>query len=527
MDMKDIVNDNLTTNALIKNIENGIQKKDKIYRFFRVTHSKSGDKNIILDRLGLIDQLISMGYRRLKIEGKYFYVKVEGNLVEEVSKVRIIDALDDEILSNGEWIKHVEGSEKTYDVRNKVLEKMDTFFSDNMMLRLRESQEIEFLEDTKDTAYFYYKNGLVEVTKNGIQLRSYDAIGDKKIWKNTMLNRDFNLIPESEFIESPFSRFCLLAGQNDNNLLEDRFNVLRQIMGYLMHRYFEGKMRAVILTDSRIDELGEANGRTGKTLIVQAIGKILNVNKEAKGYVEVNGKNFNPEKDRFKYQEARPDTKLIHLNDTKRGFDIEILFNDITEGVKVERKNKDPFVVKTKFVLSTNSVIKINGSSAKDRTLEFEMSEYFSSERSPQDVFKHWFFRDWNKKQWNHFDNFMIDCVRLYLINGMARPESINLEKKKQINETCREFVDFMDSRIDELTNSWIDKSILMNDFKNKYREHATYIENMKQRTFTSWIRSYAKYSDTIKTIPNSTENRKGYERESNGKYLVKLAKIE
>ena len=40
----------------------------------------------------------------------------------------------------------------------------------------------EIKRDTKDSAFYYFKNGFVEVTKNNIQTHPYNKL-DKVVWK--------------------------------------------------------------------------------------------------------------------------------------------------------------------------------------------------------------------------------------------------------------------------------------------------------------------------------------------------------
>ena len=66
---------------------------------------------------------------------------------------------------------------------------------------------------------------------------------------------------------------------------------------------------------------------------------MLNRDSWAKTYVEMNGKNFDFT-DKFRYQECGLDTKLVHINDARKNFDFELLFNDISEGIKAEKKGQ-------------------------------------------------------------------------------------------------------------------------------------------------------------------------------------------
>ena len=150
-----------------------------------------------------------------------------------------------------------------------------------------------------------------------------------------------------------FAKFAF----NVSNKNVERFNSLCSIIGYNLHTYFEEKLKATILTDSKISDTPE--GRTGKSLLVTGLGKI-------KKLCNIKGKDFDA-KNKFKSQEANLDDQVITIDDIARGFDFEMMFNDITEGIKVEKKNLKPFTLKAKILITTNRTLKIEGASAKDR----------------------------------------------------------------------------------------------------------------------------------------------------------------
>ncbi len=172
-----------------------------------------------------------------------------------------------------------------------------------------------------------------------------------------------------------------------------------------------GKLFCTIFTDSRISEDGEANGRTGKTLIVRGLGNMLNTDERATVFVEVNGKDFDP-KNKFKFSQCRLDTQLIHINDIFKNYDIDNSFNDITDGINVDKKNDKPFKIFAKMIFSTNKTILINGESSKDRVKVFEFADYYSSKFSPIMEFKQWFFDDWNAMEYARFDRFMMVVLK-------------------------------------------------------------------------------------------------------------------
>jgi hypothetical protein len=270
-------------------------------------------------------------------------------------------------------------------------------------------------------------------------------------------------------------------------------------------------MKAVNLTDSAISDVAE--GRTGKTLLGRAISFIKNV-------TEISGKDFDP-KNKHKYSEASIDTQIIYLNDVKKDLILESLFNDISDTITIDRKNLQPFKIRAKMLISSNTTFGTEGASAKDRIIEFEFSEHYSPEFSPEDEFKCWFFRDWDQNEWLSFDNFMLNCISKYLKHGVVQAASINLEKRKKIEQTNPDFVDFMDEKIEKgeiKAGGEYDKKELHNEFLEKYPEWKEDKWMKRSANFTRYLNTYASYTPQLKGA-------KG--RSSNGKYLIRFGSSE
>ena len=281
-----------------------------------------------------------------------------------------------------------------------------------------------------------------------------------------------------------------------------------------MHNFTDCKLHAVILTDSRISNDDEPNGRTGKTLWGRGLGHIMNADERtSRVFTEISGKDFRPD-NKFKFSKASMDTQVIHVNDIYNKYNIENSFNDITEGIEVDKKNEKPFRIQPKFILSTNKTIKIDGESAKDRVIQFEFADYYSSTFSPEDEFKHWFFRDWSEDQWCAFDLFMISCVHEYFMHGLIKPTEINLTLRTLRDHTSQDFINFMEDcfssdglQVVYSIGGNEQRDIIKINYKEKVLKKALFESfirsyndwnnpKFKQRDFTLWVRSYSRYKN-------------------------------
>lgn len=504
-------------------------EKKAFYKFFAVV--KDG-KEIKINYLELVELLKELGFRRYDIDGEFFIVEIKDNVVKECTKQQVIDKFENYISSFEE--EELPNGITKGKLLNKIYSSIGTYFSDHLLGRLRPDKPIQFNEHQKDKAFFYYQNGYIEVTKEGVNLKPYSEL-KKCIWENQILQRDFKLVHASKYAKFSFVRFVKniancwethpYSKRKNQQLDLTRIDSFRTIIGYLLHSFFDRELKAVLFTDSRISEDNEANGRSGKTLLLKSLGYVLNRDfKKSKTYVELNGKDFDTSK-QFKYQELGLDSKLIHLNDIKRNFKIEDLFNDITEGIKRERKNEAPSIIKTKVAISTNLTIKINGSSAKGRCVEIELSDYYDENWMPNKEFGEWFFSDWTESQWYMFDSFMMDCVKIYLQKGIIQPDTINLHERKKVEETSREFVEWMEDKAKEFNNEefanqidskayWWDKKLLYEEFKERYSDFSW----LYQKTFTRWLILYCKYDSGYEEVIKET-----HERRSDGKQLIKI----
>jgi hypothetical protein len=136
-----------------------------------------------------------------------------------------------------------------------------------------------------------------------------------------------------------------------------------------------------------------------------------------------------------------------------------------------------------KMILSTNRTIRIHGDSAKDRSIEFELADYYGADWSPEREFGHWFFRDWNAHQWACFDNFLMHCVSVYLQKGVQKPGHINLVLRKMTEETAPEFIRWMEEII--VPGQEYEKNALHISFTTNNAD----MRQLKQKTFTRWCR--------------------------------------
>ena len=350
-----------------------------------------------------------------------------------------------------------------------------TLFSEQFLTML-ETIELNMLKDTKDKSYIAFQNGVLEITKDNINLIDFIDI-DYYIWENHIIKRDFVY---SKNVNNDYKTFIYNISNGNTESIECS-------IGYLISSY-KNKMNnvALILNDEVISENPE--GGTGKGLFVQGLSKIRRVS-------ILDGKTFD-EKKSFPYQTVNPETQILVFDDVKKNFDFESKFSLVTEGMTLERKNKDAIKLSVeespKMVISTNYAIKGEGNSHNRRRHELEFAQYYNGDLTPYDEFKRQLFDDWDEKDWICFDNYIVKCVQLFLTKGLIKQDAKNIKLRKFIAETSMEFIEWANDRDNLPYNRQNDKVEFYESFIKEYKD----FKWLSRKKFNIWIKKYASFKN-------------------------------
>ena len=403
----------------------------------------------------------------------FIFVKKNKSLIEETNR----DKIKDFVLNDLKTRKDIGSAPYNYMA-------MNTKYFSNDFLNMLESVEIEIKKDTADQCFLYYKNCVVEVGKDYVNEIDYLNI-DKYVWQDSVIERDFKIFDHHKCVFRSFIWY--ISGQN-----KDAYNSFKSAIGYLLHSYkTQADNKAIILNDEIITD--EPNGRSGK-------GVFFNGIKQLKKLVALNGKKIDLNS-QFAFQTVKADCQVLVFDDVKRNFPFEDLFSIITEGLEIEYKGqgaiKLPVTKSPKIVITTNYTIKGEGGSFDARKFELELSSYFNSKFSPKDKFGHMFFDEWDSDEWSRFDNFMIQCIQYYLVNGLQNQNHKNLEERKYISETSQDFHEWTKEGHLEEGKRYYNS----NSFDLFIEEYPDYRNKLTIKTFKKWIKKYCefnklKYSD-------------------------------
>jgi|TARA_R100000951_G_C2652800_1_gene184977 hypothetical protein len=424
----------------------------------------------------------------------YVFVRVTNNIIDHTTDGKIKDYILNYLLELSDD-----------DVYNHFAEKTKYFKED--FLTLLSNIDAHFIIDDKSSAFLYYRNSAVKVSNNGIEMVDYLDLGGY-VWKDHLIDRDYNTCDVSS---CDFSQFISNVCFSD----DVRIRSMESTIGFLLHGYKgAGFCPSVILNDEVISENPE--GGTGKGLIMNALGHLKKV-------VVIDGKAFNFEKS-FPYQLVSADTQIIVFDDVKKHFDFERLFSIITEGITLEKKNKDaikiPFSTSPKVSITTNYAIKGTGNSFARRKWELELHQYYKDGFTPLDEFGKVMFTEWDKDQWCQFDNYMVGCIKTFLSDGLIKCESINKHIKDLATNTSHDFADWCGALGGEVSDSMttlinggsVLKQSLYNEFTEDNPDYSTKGKHSISRIkFYKWIAYFCKQKG--QTDPDVW-------RDANGKWI-------
>jgi hypothetical protein len=409
----------------------------------------------------------------------YVFVKVTNNLIDHTSDKEIKDFILRHLIQLDDLSIYNYFADSVRYFREEFLTLLDTI-------------DIYFVEDSKESSYLYYKNCAVKIKKDGIETIDYLDLGGY-VWKDHVIDRKFNVCKENACDYKTFiSRIC----GNDKS----RIKTLESTIGFMMHGYKNlSYCPAVILNDEVISDNPE--GGTGKGLFMNALSRM-------KKLVVIDGKAFAFEKS-FPYQTVSADTQLLVFDDVKKYFDFERLFSVVTEGITLEKKNKDaikiPFSKSPKIAITTNYAIKGSGNSFARRKWEVELHQHYNKNFTPLDEFGKHFFADWNDDDWCGFDNYMVSCLMEYLETGLVKSKFVNLKIRQLSAETSHDFIEWCGLIEGSAINSSLQvgrrlmKQDLYFDFIMEYPDYAPKAKMTISRTrFYKWLTSYSIFTTGV-----------------------------
>lgn len=435
--------------------------KKKVEMFWSITEKNK----IIFNSHLFIKYLENYGYRTVKIGEALELVEIKGNIVNRVTPSDIKQFVLKQFADETEILKYL--------IDRTGLWSLNYLDALSMVA-------LTMHRDTKEESFHYFKNGVVKVTKKGIEPPIPYPEFKHLIWGEHIIKHDFDLPDNSDTV---FAKFISRLANNT----EQRILQIRSTIGYCLHTYRDpSNTRAVILNDENISDNPE--GGSGKGLLVQAMSHLRKV-------LIVDGKKFDP-KNEFAYQNVDETVSIIHIDDPARGFNFEDLFSVITSGIPVNRKNKAQYYLPIEkcpvFILTTNSILKGAGSSNLRRQYNVDINQYFNAERRPIDEYNHLFFSQWTCSEWNKFYRYFLESIQVYLNKGVIECGEQEDKKKEAIRYTNNSFVEWFEDIKEDFNNyEGTPTTVAKERFLNESGLRTKI--SLSDKKFLKWVQEYCR----------------------------------
>ncbi len=482
-------------------------RKYTIWIWHFVTKGDTGIASIDgINRDALLKLIQEMGYfKRYKNDNTWQYIHEKDNIISAVELAQIRDAVTRKV-SKREDIR-IEDKGIIFEASAEL--QRDTFFRNSpslfcdAILGHLPNHEKPLLHDTDTTMYFPFKNCIATVTREAIETNSYSTLNDTCIWEDHIIKESF----EKDHTQSQYYDFIM----NVCNEELDRYNAFMSAIGYLLHNYSHPtKARAVVAYDQQLAGRNEPAGGTGKGVFIQAIRNLRTV-------ATIDGKKLF-DNNRFSYQSVNQRTQVIFFDDVKPDFDFFTLNSTLTEGWTIELKNKQPFTFdpfnNPKAYITSNTILKAEGTTAERRQFVVEFSDYYSSllRQGIQEPIIHihgatFFSMDWDVHEWNRFFSFMLSAAQYYLQEGLQFYDLKAVHANRLLQNTSDDFANWCrDNPIPEGKDFNI--TDLYMEFKSLYHGEDA---NFQQQTFTKYLKTYARSRHKELEISRKTIEGKKY----------------
>ena len=256
----------------------------------------------------------------------------------------------------------------------------------------KDTQKLNLFADKKDTAHIRFKNGVVRITKDKVELLDYKKIKtDGAVWESSILDRNIKLLKNTDGgLFGKFVNLAMTRNVNDENKKDwtkeyghnektkEQLESLISSYGYMIHTHNTSDVLKAIYFIDADSEIDQPKGGNGKSVVMESL-------KYFKKTIKVDGKLFRNAMDgggRFNFSNVTIDTKFVIIDDIRPEFTFEMLFSMITGDMEVEQKGKDKIIIpkdkKPKLGITTNYVIHKIGTSYTRRQHIVEFGNYFN-----------------------------------------------------------------------------------------------------------------------------------------------------
>lgn len=423
-----------------KEFRHSLVKLAKPMKFWMETTDKNGNPKPEISNAHLYQFLQANGFHKMLTDrkGMFKFIHVRDNVVEEIPESDMASTcrrfLINFLMERSEY----------YSVQLENMIHRSKQISLDSLKNLDEIQ-LDFSAFTEASEYFFFRNGIFKVTKEGIEKvdatkspffvlqhkvipRDFSPVGDlfqvgytdayqwaldmlaaadpqspeyisfsNSIDKLTNANEKYKVgkVADFDYIKyvwntgNKYWREEEEARRNGAELTEEEHrsiekNFLNKVtsIGYLLCKYkVRGAAKAVYCMETNILEEDEGNHKGGT-------GKSFFIDslKEVRKREFLNGQNMKDNNWQFIFQRIDYDTDIIHIDDLNSKIDLNRFLPDITGDLVINPKNTSEFVIPfdkaPKFAFTSNHAIKKFDDSLRRRIQFVSFSDYYHSANS-------------------------------------------------------------------------------------------------------------------------------------------------
>jgi len=298
-------------------------------------------------------------------------------------------------------------------------------------------REIKFLRDNELYMFFPCTTQILRISRKNSKLEwlDYEDI-DVLVDIEATIPFDGILVSDDEAWESVFAAFIEFTMKQNPR----RIRALKCNLGFLIDQWKLGsKSRAVVFLDEGQVEGAPPNGRSGKSLMTQAL---LYIRKPS---IIIDAQGIDPNS-RFMFQSVPLNAQVVILDDVNIRLKSERLFSIITGPFVIERKNREPVMTEhelaPKLLVTSNKTPVGPGRSNADRFSVIGFSDYFDHTHSPRDEWPDEIYSGWKSDEWSRFYTYIFTVlIPEYLKYGLESTESPeNLRRNQVIQTTSYDF---------------------------------------------------------------------------------------
>ena len=422
-------------------------------------------------------------------------------------------------------------------MQNKLLRCRD--LPTNQVSHLTERDDLSFTKSTATSQRFFFRNGWVEVTANGITRHPYSSLCDSYVWEESIVAHDYrDMAPMFEVTKddddqlhvtvadrqpSKLFQFVINASRlywrktdegglplTDEEIGDENRCLLAKLLniGYLLHGYkSESAAWATLCLDSTMGESeDECNGRSGKSFYLKALGQLLNtfcIEARVQSIVD----------NRFLFDGVTEETDLIIVDECHKALNFDYFFGRITGTFRGEAKGDHPFEIpfakSPKFAFGTNYTLRKSDPSTIGRIWPQIFSDYYHEKTKQNDYRETRKISDdfgcnlmgseYPEQDWQADIAFLLQCVRLYLsLPVTARkvmPPMAQVERRAERAAVGKDFEEWADIYFAPESGN-LDREIKQDELFNNLSREVSY--RVSKNKLTMRLKAYCDYATHI-----------------------------